>query len=230
MVPIRRSADVRKASILRAAIVEFARSGYAGTSTESIAARAGISQPYIFRLFGTKKDLFCATYDAVTAAIEDAFVAAAQGLEGEDAMAAMELAYLELLQDPDLLQVQLHGFVAAAADPDIAQACQETFRRLSMLVNRYADVTPETMRDFFAHGMLCSVISASLVLGSVPAALEGVASGTNSAFRELGGVLGIAVLGAVFSPSGGYSPRHAFVCRGSCRLSRWGRPRCSSAC
>jgi AcrR family transcriptional regulator len=160
MVPIRQSADARKASILRAAIVEFARSGYAGTSTEAIAARAGISQPYIFRLFGTKKDLFCATYDAVTAAIEEAFVAAAEGLEGEDAMSAMALAYLELLQDPDLLQVQLHGFAAAAADADIAAACQETFRRLYMLVSRYADITPEAMRDFFAHGMLCSDIAA----------------------------------------------------------------------
>jgi AcrR family transcriptional regulator len=160
MVPIRQSADVRKASILRAAIVEFARSGYAGTSTEAIATRAGISQPYIFRLFGTKKDLFCATYDAVTAAIEDAFVAAAEGLEGENAMAAMALAYLELLKDPDLLQVQLHGFAAAAADDDIAHACQETFRRLWILVNQYAHVTPETMREFFAQGMLCSVIAA----------------------------------------------------------------------
>src|SRR5580698_537550 len=147
MVPVRQSADVRRASILRAAIVEFARSGYAGTSTEAIATRAGISQPYIFRLFGTKKDLFCATYDAVTAAIEDAFVVAAQGLEGENAMAAMGLAYLELLQDPDLLQVQLHGFAAAAADPDIARACQQTFHRLWNLVTRYADVTPETMRE-----------------------------------------------------------------------------------
>ena len=52
---------------------------------------------------------------------------------------------------------------------------------------------------------------ASLVLGSVPTALEGVASGTNSAFRELGGVLGIAVLGAVFSSSGGYHSSQAFV-------------------
>ena len=62
MVPIRQSADVRRASILRAAIVEFARSGYAGTSTEAIAARAGISQPYLFRLFGTKKDLLLPKY------------------------------------------------------------------------------------------------------------------------------------------------------------------------
>ena len=52
---------------------------------------------------------------------------------------------------------------------------------------------------------------ASLVLGSVPKALEGVASGTNSAFRELGGVLGIAVLGAVFSSSGGYSSGQSYV-------------------
>jgi len=52
---------------------------------------------------------------------------------------------------------------------------------------------------------------ASLVLGSVPPALEGVASGTNSAFRELGGVLGIAVLGAVFSSSGSYATRLGYV-------------------
>jgi hypothetical protein len=38
-----------------------------------------------------------------------------------------------------------------------------------------------------------------------------VASGTNSAFRELGGVLGIAVLGAVFSSSGGYASGQSFV-------------------
>src|ERR1700677_4888952 len=152
MVSSRQTAAERRVAVLAAAITEFARSGYAGTSTEAIAARAGISQPYIFRLFGTKKDLFCATYDAVTASIEDAFVAAAEGLEGEDAMAAMGLAYLELLQDPDLLQVQLHGFAAAAADHDIAQACQETFRRLWNLVNQYTDITPEAMREFFAQG------------------------------------------------------------------------------
>ena len=52
---------------------------------------------------------------------------------------------------------------------------------------------------------------ASVVLGSVPKALEGVASGTNSAFRELGGVLGIAVLGAVFSSSGGYASARDYV-------------------
>jgi EmrB/QacA subfamily drug resistance transporter len=52
---------------------------------------------------------------------------------------------------------------------------------------------------------------ASLVLGAVPRSLEGVASGANSAFRELGGVLGIAVLGAVFSANGGYASGRDYV-------------------
>jgi EmrB/QacA subfamily drug resistance transporter len=52
---------------------------------------------------------------------------------------------------------------------------------------------------------------ASLVLSAVPTSLEGIASGTNSAFRELGGVLGIAVLGAVFSSSGSYATPHDYV-------------------
>jgi AcrR family transcriptional regulator len=160
MGPIRQSADVRRASILDAAIVEFARSGYAGTSTESIATRAGISQPYLFRLFGTKKELFIATYYMVTTRIEDAFKAVTAEIEGEEAMLAMAMAYLELLQDPDLLQVQLHGFVAAAADPDIAFACQDTFRRLWHLVSESTHADPEVIRGFFAQGMLCNVLAA----------------------------------------------------------------------
>jgi len=52
---------------------------------------------------------------------------------------------------------------------------------------------------------------ASVVLGTLPKALEGVASGANAAFRELGGVLGIAVLGAVFSSNGSYSSSQSYV-------------------
>jgi MFS family permease len=52
---------------------------------------------------------------------------------------------------------------------------------------------------------------ASVVLSSVRPEQEGVASGANSAFREVGGVLGIAVLGAVFSAKGGYTSGTAYV-------------------
>ena len=39
---------------------EFAEGGYSGTSTESIARAVGVSQPYLFQLFGTKRELFLA--------------------------------------------------------------------------------------------------------------------------------------------------------------------------
>jgi hypothetical protein len=74
----------------------------------------------------------------------------------------------------------------------------------------YVDMVPAFI--LAGTGMtLFFVPLASLVLGAVPSSLEGIASGTNSAFRELGGVLGIAVLGAVFSSSGGYASPQDYV-------------------
>lgn len=167
MVPSRLTADERRASVLAAAISEFARAGYAGTSTESIAARAGISQPYLFRLFGTKKDLFVATFDLVADRIAHALTAASEGLSGEEAIRAMGQAYVELLQDPELLQVQLHGFAAAPSDPDIARSCRHTFQVVADIVHRRAEVTDEEIQQFFAMGMLVNVMSAIDLL-SVP--------------------------------------------------------------
>ena len=54
-----------RGSARRGARAAFARGGLHGTSTEEIAEAAGISQPYLFRLFGTKKRLFVATRRAL---------------------------------------------------------------------------------------------------------------------------------------------------------------------
>jgi len=74
----------------------------------------------------------------------------------------------------------------------------------------YTDMVPA----FVVAGVgmtLFFVPVASLVLGSVPQDQEGLASGTNAAFRELGGVFGIALLGAAFSSSGGYLSTQDYV-------------------
>ena len=182
MVPTRLTAEERRTDVLAAAISEFARSGYAGTSTEAIASRAGISQPYLFRLFGTKKDLFVATYDLVGDRIIRELTEASEGLEGEEALEAMGMAYIELMQDPELLQVQLHGFAAAPADPDIARSCRRTFEVLAELVASTGPTAPEDeLREFFAMGMLINVMSAIDLLSvsgplgpePLPAAREG---------------------------------------------------------
>jgi AcrR family transcriptional regulator len=160
MVSTRQTAAERRVAVLAAAITEFAKSGYAGTSTEAIAARAGISQPYLFRLFGTKKELFIATHAQVGDRIVKELTAASQGLGGNEAMDAMGMAYVQLMQDRELLQVQMHGYAAATSDPDIAAACRRVFEVLWFKVHDEFAFTEEEIREFFAHGMLMSVMSA----------------------------------------------------------------------
>lgn len=155
----RLSAAQRRRAVLTAAMAEFAKGGYAGTSTEAVAEGAHISQPYLFRLFGTKRDLFIATMGAMHDRIEAAFRAAAAGRSGVEAMAAMGDAYKELLAERDLLLVQLHSF-AASEDPEIRAAARAGFRRLWTVVGELTGLPEEMVRVFFAQGMLLNVMAA----------------------------------------------------------------------
>src|SRR4029077_19894871 len=89
----RMPAAERREMVLEAAVPEFAAGGLAGTSTEDVARRAGISQPYLFRLFPTKKALFLALVERCFRRVEDTFTAAAGGLTGEEAVTAMAGSY-----------------------------------------------------------------------------------------------------------------------------------------
>jgi AcrR family transcriptional regulator len=66
----------RREMVLEAAVAEFGVHGLAGTSTENVARQAGISQPYLFRLFPTKKALFLALVERCFRRVEDATRAA----------------------------------------------------------------------------------------------------------------------------------------------------------
>src|SRR6266704_3291068 len=114
----RMPAAERREQVLEAAVAEFAARGLAGTSTEDVARRAGISQPYLFRLFPTKKALFLALVERCFRRVEDAFTAAAGDLTGDEAMAAMGDAYERLLDDRTLLLLQMQAY-AACDDPEI---------------------------------------------------------------------------------------------------------------
>src|SRR5919197_5123917 len=103
----RKTADERREAILVEALVELADKGYDGASTDAIARAAGISQPYLFRLFGTKKDLFIASVKRCFAETTELFRQAAEGLSGEEALSAMGAAYVELIsKNPTRLRAQ----------------------------------------------------------------------------------------------------------------------------
>src|SRR5712692_1611583 len=108
----RMTAEERRAQLLAIASEEFALRGLHGTSAETIARRADISQPYLFRLYGTKKGLFVAVVRDVYRRVVAAFMAVSDGLSGNESLFAMGTTYAELLKDRTVLLIMLHGFAA----------------------------------------------------------------------------------------------------------------------
>jgi AcrR family transcriptional regulator len=153
------TAKDRREQVLGAAMAVFARDGYEGTSTEDVARAAEVSQPYLFRIFSTKKALFIELIERGFERVSLAFDEAAKGLSGEDALDAMGAAYGQLLVDRDLLLLQMHAY-AASHDPEIGATTRRCFRDLWEHVAALSGVSSEMLTDFFAHGMLLNVIAA----------------------------------------------------------------------
>jgi AcrR family transcriptional regulator len=157
----RHTADERRQDVLIAAVEEFARAGFHGASTDAIARQAGISQPYLFRLFGSKKDLYLASVRRCFRRTLEAMQQAAEGLRGEEALSAMGEAYGVLLKtDPTMLQAQLQTYAAALDDDDVRQAVREGYGDLYTYVERVSQVPAPRLARFFAMGMLHNVVGA----------------------------------------------------------------------
>jgi len=154
----RKSAEERRDDILEAALVEFAERGLHGASTEEIAKRAGISQPYVFRLFGSKKDLFKATVTRCLRETLELFQRAAEGKRGEEALQAMGQAYEQLLVDRTRLRAQMQAY-AASDDPEIRDVVRDGFGDIVAYVERVAGLPEEEITRFFAIGMLMNVMA-----------------------------------------------------------------------
>ena len=139
---------------------EFAYGGLHGTSTEKIASRAGISQPYLFRLFGTKKELFIASSKRCFGRVLAAFQEAAEGKTGYEAKKAMGQAYDQLLADREQMLLGQLQMYAACSDPEIRDATRAGFAELFRFVEQATGLGTEEIRNFFALGMLMNVAAA----------------------------------------------------------------------
>jgi len=155
----RMPAAKRRELVLDAAVAEFAVHGLAGTSTEDVARQAGISQPYLFRLFPTKKALFLELVDRCFRRVQDTFTAAVGDRTGDEALMAMADSYERLLEDRTLLLLQMQAY-AACDDPEIRVATRAGFKKLWELVERQTGLPFQTVVDFFAVGMLMNVAAA----------------------------------------------------------------------
>jgi AcrR family transcriptional regulator len=161
----RKTADERRDQVLDAAIAEFAQTGLHGTSTERIAQRVGLSQPYLFRLFDTKKQIFAAAIDRCFRETLELFRQATEGVPREQALSAMGMAYATtLLPDRTRLLGQMHAY-AACDDEEIRAVVRRGFGDLYEFVERVSGANDEEVMLFFARGMLLNVMTAMDVPG-----------------------------------------------------------------
>jgi AcrR family transcriptional regulator len=165
VVTERKTKAERREEILDAALAEFAERGYHGASTEEIARRAGISQPYVFRLFGTKRELFKAVVARSFRQTLETFQRAAEGLRGEEALHAMGRAYIDqYLTDRARLRAQMQVY-AACDDPEIRDAARQGFGDLVAYAERVSGLPSRDIGLFFATGMLLNVFASMELTG-----------------------------------------------------------------
>jgi AcrR family transcriptional regulator len=154
------SADDRRELVVEAAQTEFAQGGYDATTTEAIAKRVGVSQPYLFRLFPNKKALFLAVVDDCFASLERMFDESSSGLTGEEALTAMGRAYNALLDDRVLLRMQLQMWAIACRDTDVRDAARAGMARLWQRAEQISGADSMRVMQFMASGMLLNVFAA----------------------------------------------------------------------
>ena len=186
----RMSAEDRREQVIKEAIAVFARFGYEGATTAAIAERVGVSQPYLFRLFPTKKELFLAASERNMLDTLSLMREAAGGKVGRDALEAMGDAYSEKLKtDRGWLQMQLQSY-AACEDEDVQRQTRDSLQNIwNEVQSLAAGCSQEEIVIFFATGMFCNVIAAvgraDGRLGSAYAALDAAHAVAVSAGLEL---------------------------------------------
>ena len=160
----RMTAADRRERILQAAAEVFGRRGYVGATTDQVARAAGISQPYVVRLFGSKEALFLAVIESAKDALLDAFrssleEARAAGGDGAAVGKVLGERYIDLARERGVHLSLLQAFVQGA-DPVVGAAARAGYLEIWRMLRDEAGLSADEARDFLARGMLLSVLLA----------------------------------------------------------------------
>lgn len=152
------SSEERRQQIITAATAVFGARGYVGTTTDDIARAAGVSQPYVVRLFGTKESLFLAALHDGVEQLSSCFrQSLPAGGDLEQRKLAMGEAYVELLTVRGLHQFLSQSFLLGG-HPVIGPAARGGFASIWRLLRDEAGFDEETAHTFLAHGMLINTM------------------------------------------------------------------------
>lgn len=150
MGPQRRP-PARNDQLLAASMRAFAARGYFGTSTADVAEHMGVSQPYVIRTFGSKRELFIRTHALAGELMLRAFRTAAAAGPDPDRLGA---AYRDLvLRETAAVLVHAHAFSASVGEPRIGAEARRLFDEVYRTL-RDAGLDDQTIWVFMGRGML----------------------------------------------------------------------------
>ncbi|MGN8049667.1 TetR/AcrR family transcriptional regulator [Curtobacterium sp. 22159] len=158
--PARMPAAQRRAMILEAARGLFGSQGYNGTTTDQIAAAAGISQPYVVRMFGSKEALFLEVFHDTLQTLIDAWreTLATLGPDQTPAHAIGE-QFVDLAAERGLHTLLLQGFVSGA-EPAIGAAARDGFLEIYRFLRDEAGIADDEVQGFLGSGMIFAIMLA----------------------------------------------------------------------
>lgn len=133
----RLTADARRQAVLETACRVFSRSSYRGATTADIAREAGISEPILYRHFGSKRDLYLACIERAY----DELVEVADAARREDpdgCLGTVWKAYMKSNARVRLVDLWIQAL--GVEDAVIAKALKRQIRRLHQV---FTDVVRE---------------------------------------------------------------------------------------
>ncbi|WP_026530540.1 TetR/AcrR family transcriptional regulator [Haematomicrobium sanguinis] len=154
------SAEARREQLIDAAVEVFAHYGYARGTTEEIASKAGVSQPYVVRTFGSKKKLFLAALEKTLNEITGTFT---RPLPAGADRHQVGRPYVSMAQETAYGRF-LTWALMLGDDPDIAATCRAGLAEIYCVLRTNARFDAETAKEFIATGLLINALVTTRIL------------------------------------------------------------------
>lgn len=149
----------RRELILAAAAGVFGERGYVGATTDAVAKAAGVSQPYVVRMFGSKAELFRAVLERSLEKLLEGFRQEIREHRASDEPLPICIGrrYVDLLSDRGLLLSLMQAFLLGA-DPEIGPTARAGFLRVYRVLRDEAGFTPDEASAFLSTGMMINTL------------------------------------------------------------------------
>lgn len=155
----RSTATVRRTQAIASGIRVFADRGLTTSAMQQVADEIGVSQPYVFRLFGSKKAFFLACVDELERRLCEVFGQAAATSPG-DPLQAIRAGFRELVADGVITGLWLQACATARADETVAARCRRLLAAVLDEAERLTEAAPDDLARSLANGALVVMLQA----------------------------------------------------------------------